>query len=207
MDINLRSSSNANADKITVSDTIFACLYNEPLIHQVVTACLAKKRAGTHKQKTRAEVSGGGKKPWRQKGMGRARAGTIRSPLWRHGGVTFAAVQGDYSQKINKKMYRKAICTILSQLVREERLIAIDNLAVDEPKTKALISLLTSVASSANDMLIVVDVIDDNLALAARNIPTVSVIEASAIEPLNLLSHNSVLMTKAALAKVEEALK
>lgn len=197
MDIQLHNSS----AKLSVSDAIFGVEYNEPLIHQVVTAYLAGGRAGTKAQKSKAMVSGGGKKPWKQKGTGRARAGSIRSPLWRGGGKTFAAVPRDFSQKVNRKMYRGAIRSIVAELNRQGHLIVADSFPVDAPKTKSLVERLKSM--SASDILIVTGEIDKNLFLSARNIPHVAVCDVEAINPVMLLSHEKVLMTADAVKKLE----
>ncbi len=189
---------------LTVSDEAFACAFNEPLVHQVVTAYLAGGRAGTRAQKTRSEVRGGGVKPWRQKGTGRARAGSIRSPLWRGGGKTFAATPVDHSQKVNRKMYRAAMRSILSELLRQERLIVIDEFTVAEAKTRLVVEKLA--ALGIDDALIVIDGFDENLALAARNLPNVGLLDGSAVDPVNLLRFGKVLMTGAALKKIEEHL-
>lgn len=189
---------------IEASDVTFGKDFNEALIHQVVTAYLAGARAGTRAHKNRAAVSGGGAKPWRQKGTGRARAGTIRSPIWRAGGKTFAAVPADHSQKVNKKMYRGAMRSILSELVRQERLKVVESFGLDAPKTKMLNERLN--AMGLNNVLIVLDESDENLALAARNLPYVDVIAARSINPVSLIKYENVLMTTAALKQVEEKL-
>lgn len=188
---------------VSVSDVAFARAYNESLIHQAVVAYLAAARQGSKAQKTRSEVSGGGAKPFRQKGSGRARAGTIRSPIWRTGGVTFAAKPRSYEQKLNKKMYRAAMQSILSELVRQERLLIADDFSVDTHKTKALVAKLKELELS--NVLIVTDALEENLYLAARNIPHVSVSEAQALNPVSLIGHDNVLVTVSALKKIEEA--
>jgi large subunit ribosomal protein L4 len=187
--------------KLSVSDAIFAAEYNEPLIHQVVTAYMNGARAGTKAQKSKAMVSGGGKKPWKQKGTGRARAGSIRSPLWRGGGKTFAAVPRDFSQKVNRKMYRGAIRSIVAELTRQGHLIVAESFTVDAARTKGLVERLK--AMSASDILIVTGELDKNLFLSARNIPHVAVCDVEAINPLTLLSHEKVLMTADAVKKLE----
>ncbi len=197
MDIELHNST----AKLSVSDALFGVEYNEPLIHQVVTAYLAGGRAGTKAQKSKAMVSGGGKKPWKQKGTGRARAGSIRSPLWRGGGKTFAAVPRDFSQKVNRKMYRGAIRSIVAELRRQNHLIVVESFTVDAPKTKSLLAQLQAMA--ANDILIVTGEVDQNLFLSARNIPHVAVCDVEAINPVVLLSHKKVLMTAGAVKKLE----
>ena len=187
-----------------VSDAVFGQNFNETLVHQVVVAYMAAGRAGTHAQKNRAAVSGGGSKPWRQKGTGRARAGTIRSPLWRGGGKTFAATTRDYSQKVNKKAYRAAIRSILSELVRQDRLVVVDSFAVDAPKTRELVGKLGSLG--LDRVLIVHDTPDENLFLAARNLPGVDVLDTTIADPVSLIGFDKVLMTAAALRQFEERL-
>ena len=190
---------------IEVSDQVFACDYNEGLAHQVITAHMAAARQGSKAQKTRAEVRGGGKKPWKQKGTGQARAGTIRSPLWRGGGVTFAAVPRDFSQKVNRKMHRKGMCVILSELVRQERLMLVSALTVEAPKTKALAEQLKKL--NVKEALIVGNEAEHNLYLAARNLPNVAVCDYTEVNPVNLLSYKKVLMTQAAAEKLNERFK
>lgn len=190
---------------IEVSDVTFGREFNEALIHQVVTAFLSGGRAGTKQQKTRAQVRGGGAKPWRQKGSGRARAGTIRSPIWRKGGVVFAATPHDYRQKVNKKMYRSAMRSILSELIRQDRLRVVEDLTIAQPKTKLLLEKLKGLALERT--LIVVDKLEDNLYLASRNLPQVGVKEASNVNPVQLLKYDHVLITVAAIRKLEEALQ
>jgi large subunit ribosomal protein L4 len=192
------------AGTVKVSEQAFARDYNEDLVHQVVTAFLAGARQGTKAQKNRAAVSGGGKKPWRQKGTGRARAGTIRSPIWVGGGRAFAAAPRDFSQKVNRKMYRAAMQTILSELARSSRLVVVEALTVAEPKTKLLAEQLK--ALEVNNALLVTDEVDTNLFLSARNIPHVDAVDAQAINPVNLVSYEKVVVTVAALKKLEEAL-
>ena len=192
------------ADALTVSETTFGRDFNEALVHQVVVAYAAGARQGTRAQKTRSEVSGGGAKPWRQKGTGRARAGTIRSPIWRTGGVTFAAKPQDHSQKVNKKMYRGAMKSILSELVRQERLIVVDNFSVEAPKTKELVAKLNELELS--DVLIVTGEVDENLFLAARNLYKVDARDVAGIDPVSLIAFDKVLMTADAVKQVEEML-
>ena len=189
---------------VKVSDETFGQEYKEALVHQVVTACLAGARAGTAQQKSRSDVSGGGIKPWRQKGTGRARAGTIRSPIWTGGGATFASRPRDYTQKINRKMYRAAMRSILSELVRQERLVAVESIGVDAPKTKELAGKLAELG--LDKVLIVTDTADDNLYLAARNLPGVAVCDVASADPVSLVGFDKVLMTTAALGKIEERL-
>ena len=192
------------ADALTVSETTFGREFNEALVHQVVVAFAAGARQGTRAQKTRSEVSGGGAKPWRQKGTGRARAGTIRSPIWRTGGVTFAAKPQDHSQKVNKKMYRGAMKSILSELVRQERLIVVDNFSVEAPKTKELVAKLKEL--ELTDALIVTSEVDENLFLAARNLYKVDARDVAGIDPVSLIAFDKVVMTADAVKQVEEML-
>ncbi|MDF9435781.1 50S ribosomal protein L4 [Chromohalobacter israelensis] len=201
MNLNLAG---ADAGTVEVSDATFGKEFNESLVHQVVTAYFAAGRQGTRAQKTRSEVRGGGKKPWRQKGTGRARAGTIRSPLWRSGGVTFAARPQDYTQKVNRKMYRAAMRSILSELVRQERLVVVDSFEVDAHKTKQLVAKLKDL--DLEKALIVTEDIDEKLFLAARNIPYVDVVDVAAADPVSLVAFDKVLVTVSALRKFEEKL-
>jgi len=194
----------ASKNSVELSEKNFGRDFNEALVHQVVTAYLAAARAGTKAQKSRAAVSGGGAKPWRQKGTGRARAGTIRSPLWRGGGKTFAATPRDYSQKVNKKMYRSALRSILSELVRQERLIIVDKFSVDAPKTKELNEKLKSMGIS--NALIVSHEVDDNLYLSARNLPHIDVRSAKRVDPVSLVGFEKVIMTVPAVNELEEML-
>ncbi|MFT4937127.1 MAG: large subunit ribosomal protein L4 [Paraglaciecola sp.] len=189
---------------LEVSEATFGREFNEALVHQVVVAFGAGARQGSKAQKTRSEVSGGGAKPWRQKGTGRARAGTIRSPIWRSGGVTFAAKPQDHSQKVNKKMYRGAIQSILSELVRQDRLIVVEKFTVDAPKTKDLIAKLD--ALELKDVLIVTSEVDENLFLSARNLYKVDVRDVQGIDPVSLIAFEKVLMTADAVKQLEEAL-
>ena len=189
---------------VEVSEVAFGREYNEALVHQVVVAYMSAGRQGTVAQKTRAEVRGGGRKPWRQKGTGRARAGTIRSPIWRGGGVTFAARPQDHSQKVNRKMYRGAMCSILSELVRQDRLVLVEDFNLDAPKTKTLVSRLKELA--LDSVLIVTDSVDENLYLAARNLKDVDVRDVVATDPVSLLSFDKVVMTVGALKQFEEML-
>ena len=189
---------------VELSDTAFGREFNEALVHQVVTAYLAGARQGTRAQKTRAEVSGGGIKPWRQKGTGRARAGSIRSPIWRSGGRAFAAKPQDWSQKVNRKMYRGAMQCILAELIRQERLILVEELSVSGPKTKELIAKLNEL--DAPRALIVTKEVDENLYLAARNIPHVNVLGANEVDPVSLIAFDKVIMSVEAAKQFEEAL-
>lgn len=192
------------AQAIEVSERTFGGEFNETLVHQAVVAYMAGGRQGTRAQKTRSEVSGGGKKPWRQKGTGRARAGTIRSPIWRSGGTTFAAKPQDHSQKLNKKMYRAAMRSILAELVRQDRLVVVDGFAVAAPKTKELAAKLAGLG--LNDVLIVSESVDQNLYLAARNLPHVDVRDVQGSDPVSLIAYDKVLITVSAVKKFEELL-
>ena len=194
----------AGKEKISISDAAFARDFNETLVHQSVTTYLAGARQGSVQQKTRSEVGGGGRKPWRQKGTGRARAGTIRSPIWRSGGVTFAARPQDHSKKLNKKMYRGAMACILSELIRQGRLLIVDEFVVSSHKTKDLISKLNEY--SLDNVLIVAEDIGEELFLAARNLHKVDVLDAAGLDPVSLIGFEKVLMTVPALKKVEEML-
>ena len=194
----------ASGSTISVSEVAFGKEFNEPLVHQVVTAFLAGGRQGTRAQKNRSDVRGGGRKPFRQKGTGRARAGTIRSPIWRGGGVTFAAQPQDHQQKVNKKMYRGAMRCILSELIRQERLVVVDEFGVESPKTKDLVSKLKDMGLS--NVLILTDDVDQNLYLAARNIPKVDVRDTKGADPVSLIGAEKVLITVNALKKFEEDL-
>lgn len=190
---------------VPVIEAVFGCDFNEPLVHQIVVAYLAAGRSGTKAQKTRADVSGGGIKPWRQKGGGRARAGSIRSPLWRTGGVTFAARPRDYTQKVNKKMYRVGMRSILSELIRQNRIIVRDDVYPSEPRTKSVLSLLG--AAPRQRTLIVADRLDENLWLAARNIADVALTTSSAVDPVSLVSADCVIVTRDAVKALEERFK
>lgn len=194
----------ASTKSIEVSDANFSREFNEALVHQAVTGYLAGARSGTRAQKTRSDVSGGGKKPWKQKGTGRARSGTIRSPIWRSGGVTFAARPKDWSQKLNRKMYRAAIRSILSELVRTERLLVVDNFKVDAPKTKDLVERLNKLGT--NNVMIITEDMSDNLLLSARNLHTVGICDANNIDPVSLIRFEKVIMTADAVKKIEETL-
>ena len=186
---------------VELSEVAFGREFNEALVHQVVTAYLAGGRQGSKAQKSRGEVSGGGKKPFRQKGTGRARAGSIRSPIWVGGGKTFAARPQDWSQKVNRKMYRGAMQCILAELVRQDCLVLVEEFAVAAPKTKELLAKLNDL--NATRALIVTDAVDENLYLAARNIPHVDVVDAAAIDPVSLIAFDKVVMSVAAAKKIE----
>ncbi|KAL1019217.1 50S ribosomal protein L4 [Haemophilus influenzae] len=193
------------ANALTVSETTFGREFNEALIHQVVIAYAAGARQGTRAQKTRAEVSGSGKKPWPQKGTaGRARAGDIKSPIWRSGGTTFAAKPQDHSQKVNKKMYRGAIKSILSELVRQDRLVVVEKFELDAPKTKVLVQKLKDLA--VEDALIITASLDENLFLAARNLYKVDVRDVQGIDPVSLIAFDKVIVTIDAVKQIEEIL-
>ena len=194
----------AGKEKISLSDEAFDREYNESLVHQTVVTYLADARQGTVKQKTRSEVRGGGRKPWRQKGTGRARSGTIRSPIWRSGGVTFAARPQDHSKKLNKKMYRGAMRCILSELIRQERMIVVSEFSVVSHKTKDLVGKLKEF--DLENVLIVAEEIEQNLYLAARNLHKVDVLDAAGIDPVSLIGFEKVLITVPALKTVEEML-
>lgn len=194
----------AEAKSVKLDNKVFKCEFNEALAHQLVTAYLAGGRAGTKAQKTRSEVRGGGAKPHRQKGTGRARAGTSRSPIWRSGGVTFAAKPRDYTQKLNKKMYRAGMRSILSELVRQKRLHVIEDFAIAAPKTKELVKHLE--ALGINEALIITDKVDANLYLAARNLAKVDVCDVVGMNPVSLISFNNVIMAAPVVKQIEEML-
>ena len=202
MELSVVKPGNAAAGTVSVSDVAFAREYNEDLVHQVVTAYMAGARQGTRAQKNRAAVAGGGKKPWRQKGTGRARAGTIRSPIWRSGGVTFAAQPQDHSQKVNRKMYRAALRSIMSELARQDRLVVVESLDLEAPKTKLLVQQLGEYG--LDSVLIVSAEVGENLYLAARNLHKVDVRDVDGIDPVSLIGHEKVLITVDAVKKFEE---
>jgi len=204
VELNVAKPGNATAGTVSVSDATFAREYNESLVHQVVTSYLAGARQGTKAQKNRAAVSGGGKKPWRQKGTGRARAGTIRSPLWRSGGVTFAAQPQDHGQKVNRKMYRAALRAIFSELARQERLVVVENLDLEQPKTKLLVKQLQEYG--VDGALLVTSEVSENLYLAARNLNKVDVRDVSGVDPVSLVAHDKVMVTVDAVKQFEEML-
>ncbi|WP_435275170.1 50S ribosomal protein L4 [Psychrobium sp. nBUS_13] len=200
MELVLKDAGNA----LEVSEATFGRDFNEALVHQVVVAYAAGARQGTRKQKTRSEVSGGGAKPWKQKGTGRARAGTIRSPIWRSGGVTFAARPQDHSQKVNRKMYRAALQSIFSELVRQDRLVVVENFAVETPKTKELVAKLKEL--ELKDVLIVTEEVEENLFLAARNLYKVDVRDVASLDPVSLVGFDKIVVTAAAVKQIEEML-
>lgn len=189
---------------LKLADSVFGQPFNEALIHQVVTAHMAAGRAGTKAQKNRSDVSGGGKKPWRQKGTGRARAGTSRSPIWRAGGTTFAARPRDFSQKVNRKMYRAAMRSILSELLRLNRITVVENVQLANPKTKELVESLATL--NLGHVLIILDQADSNVILAARNLPHVDVIDVDNLDPVKLVAFENILLTVEASKKLEEKL-
>jgi large subunit ribosomal protein L4 len=204
MDLNVHTTAGGDAAALQVSDAVFGVEFNEPLVHQVVTAYMAAGRAGTKAQKARNAVHGGGAKPWRQKGTGRARAGTSRSPIWRGGGVTFAAIPRDYTQKVNRKMYRGALRSILSELVRQDRLVTVDSFSVEAPKTKDLVAKLR--AMGLQDVLIVTSGEEENLNLAARNLYSVGVCTADQLDPVSMIGFGKLLITGDAVKRLEERL-
>ena len=204
MAMKLQLHSVAGGGSVSVSEAAFGKEFNESLVHQVVTAYLAKRRSGTKAQKTRAQVRGGGAKPWRQKGTGRARAGTIRSPIWVGGGRTFAASPRKFDPKVNRKMYQGAMRALLSELVRQERLTIVKEFAIEAPKTKMLVEQLKNFELS--NVLIVVEAFDEQLYLASRNLPNVDVLPVTAIDPVSLLRRENVLMTVGAVRVLEEKL-
>ena len=199
MDISIHNSSK----KVSVSDDAFGARFNEALVHQLVVSYLAAARAGTRAQKNRSAVRGGGRKPWRQKGTGRARAGTIRSPLWRSGGVTFAAGPRDYGKKLNRKMYRAGLRSLVSELLRQERLIVIDEIGVTEPKTKLMKARLDELG--VDRALLLTDGLDSAVYLAARNLPNVQVMDIAVADPVSLIGAEKVVVDQAALKKLEES--
>jgi len=205
MELPIHSFANgASAGSMSVADTVFAQPYREALVHQIVTAYFAAARQGTKAQKTRAEVSGGGAKPWKQKGMGRARAGTTRGPLWRTGGRAFAARPRSYDQKVNRKMYRGALRSILSELIRQDRLIVVDQLEVQEKNTRALVAALDKFG--LNDVLLIADDVSDALYLSARNLHWVGLADVETIDPALLISYAKVVVSQAALNRLQEQL-
>jgi len=204
VELNIVKPGNNTAGKVSVSDVAFAREYNEELVHQVITAYLAGARAGTRAQKNRSDVRGGGKKPWRQKGTGRARAGTIRSPIWRSGGVTFAARPQDHSQKVNRKMYRAAMQSIMSELARQDRLVVVEGIDIEQPKTKLLAKQLADYG--LDSVLIVSAEVDENLYLAARNLHKVDVRDVDGVDPVSLIAYDKVMVTVDAVKKFEEML-
>lgn len=205
MELQVKNVNGEAFGQITVADETFTRPFNEALVHQVVVAYLAGARAGTRAQKTRAEISGGGSKPWRQKGTGRARAGTTRGPLWRGGGVTFAARPQDHSQKVNKKMYRAAMRAIFSELMRQDRLLIVDDLALPEIKTKQMIARLSSLGvANQRRVLLVSEEVDLNLYLSARNLHHVAVSDMAGLDPVSLVGADTVVITAGAMQRAGE---
>jgi large subunit ribosomal protein L4 len=205
MELKLINEQGQPAASVTASDAAFGREYNESLVHQVVTAYLANARAGTRAQKDRGTVKHSTKKPWRQKGTGRARAGMTSSPLWRGGGRIFPNTPDEnFSQKLNRKVFRAGISAILSQLAREGRLSVVDGIKVDAPKTKLLAQKLKSLGLADNSVLIITDALDDNLRLSSRNLPHVSIVDVRNTDPVSLVRHAQVVMTRNAMAKLEE---
>jgi large subunit ribosomal protein L4 len=202
MEINLSVTGEKKGGSVELSDAAFGRDFNEALVHQVVVSYMAGSRAGTRAQKTRSDVSGGGAKPWRQKGTGRARAGTSRGPIWRKGGVTFAARPQDHSQKVNRKMYRGAMQCILSELVRQDRLMVVESFSIEAPKTKELVKKLADYG--LDDVLIVTETVDENLYLSARNLHKVDVRDIDACDPVSLIGFDKVVMTVDSIKKFEE---
>lgn len=205
MELAVFKSDGSKSSALEVSDGTFGAKFNEPLVHQIVVAYLAGGRSGTRAQKSRAAVEGGNSKPWRQKGTGRARAGSNRSPLWRGGGKTFAASTRDFSQKVNRKMYRAGLRSILSELARQERLIVCDDVQVTEPRTRRLAGILKSLSSE--DAVIVTHVYDRNLWLAARNLHRVNICEVREMDPVVLTGHEKVIVTSDAVRQIEQWLQ
>lgn len=205
MDVNILTEKGTK--KMTVSDKIFDVPFNEGLVHQLVTSYLAGARAGTKAQKSRSDVRGGGAKPWKQKGTGRARAGTIRSPIWRKGGVTFAAKPRDFSQKVNKKVYRKGICCILAELYRNSHLIVVDEIKIDAPKTKEMLAFLAKRELGCSNVLLVSDEVHENAYLASRNLINIVVIDSQELNPYLLMKFDKVVITEKAMTQLEERLK
>lgn len=205
MNINVVTMPGGNAVSThQASEAVFGAVYNEPLIHQVVTAVLAGARSGTHAQKTRTQVRGGGIKPWKQKGSGRARAGSIRSPLWRGGGKIFAAVPASYAQKVNKKMYRGALRSILSELLRQGRLVVVEELSSETPKTSELVKKLKDFGKEK--VLLISSEVGENLFLASRNLINVDVLDVDAIDPVSLVGFDKVVFSVSAMKQLEERL-
>jgi large subunit ribosomal protein L4 len=205
MELPIKNANGMATGQLTVTEEVFARPFNEPLVHQIVVAYQAGGRAGTRAQKTRAEVRGGGAKPWRQKGTGRARAGSSRGPIWRGGGVTFAAKPQDHSQKVNKKMYRAAICSIFSELLRQDRLLVVEALDLPEIKTKQMIAQLTMLGlAGQRRVLLISEEIDLNLYLSARNLGNVALSDVAGLDPVSLVGADTVVITAGAVQRVGE---
>ena len=206
MELSVVKLDGTTGQQLAVSEDVFATAFREPLVHQVVVAYMSGTRSGTSSQKNRSGVSGGGSKPWRQKGTGRARAGTIRSPIWRGGGRAFPATARSYSQKVNRKMYRAALRSILSELIRQERLRVCDEIQVSQPKTKAMTDVLAQLGLNGRVLLVTADY-DQNVSLSARNLPGVEVVEAAQVNPVSLVGNETVVFTADALRKIEASLQ
>ena len=206
MELSVVNLDGTTGQQLAVSEDVFATAFREPLVHQVVVAYMSGTRSGTSSQKNRSAVSGGGSKPWRQKGTGRARAGTIRSPIWRGGGRAFPATARSYSQKVNRKMYRAALRSILSELIRQERLRVCDEIQVSQPKTKAMTDVLAQLGLNGRVLVVTADY-DQNVSLSARNLPGVEVVEAAQVNPVSLVGNETVVLTADALRKVEASLQ
>ena len=206
MELSVVKLDGTTGQQLAVSEDVFATAFREPLVHQVVVAYMSGTRSGTSSQKNRSAVSGGGSKPWRQKGTGRARAGTIRSPIWRGGGRAFPATARSYSQKVNRKMYRAALRSILSELIRQERLRVCDEIQVSQPKTKVMTDVLAKLGLSGRVLLVTADY-DQNVSLSARNLSRVEVVEAAQVNPASLVGNETVIFTADALRKVEASLQ
>ena len=204
MDIVISGFNGESAGTINVSSSAFNRDFNEDLIHQAVVAYAAGSRQGSKAQKNRSDVRGGGKKPWKQKGSGRARAGSSRSPIWRHGGVTFAARPRSFGQKINKKMYKAAISSIVSELIRQDRLIVVESFNIGQPKTKELLEKIRPF--NAENLLIISEEISENMYLSARNVPSVDISDINGADPVRLVGFDKILMTVSAIKKLEERL-
>lgn len=205
MDLKLINDQGKATSKYSASDAAFGRVFNEALVHQVLTAYMANGRQGTRAQKTRGEINKSNKKPWRQKGTGRARAGRASSPLWRGGGRIFPNLPDEnFEQKINRKMYRAGLSSILSQLAREERLSVVEQFTLDQPKAKLLVQKLK--AMGLEDVLVITEAVDDNLRLSSRNLPAVQIMPVSRCDPVSLMRHAHVLVTRGAIAKIEEIL-
>lgn len=205
--LNINKSGGGQAGKLDLSEVAFGKEFNEPLIHQVVTAYQAGGRAGTRAQKNRAAVRGGGSKPWRQKGSGRARAGSIRSPIFRGGGLAFPATTKDFSQKVNRNMYRAAMRSILSELYRQKRLLIVDGLTMEKPSTKTFVAVMGKLGITKAQALVVLADSDENVELSARNLAAISVCTSREINPLNLVSHEQVVLTVGAAQQIDKALQ
>ena len=206
MELSVIKLDGTTSQQLAVSEDVFATAFREPLVHQVVVAYMSGTRSGTSSQKNSSDVSGGGSKPWRQKGTGRARAGTIRSPIWRGGGRAFPAPARSYSQIVNRKMYRAALRSILSELIRQERLRVCDEIQVSQPKTKVMTDVLAQLGLNGRVLLVTADY-DQNVSLSARNLSGVEVVEAAQVNPVSLVGNETVVFTADALRKIEASLQ